>query len=82
MVSIITSIIGAFVSSKVGQTKIPGFKQNVGEFMTTKTNNLASIVMTYGISVLAITPDDMWGKVCIIAALFAWTIRDSITKIK
>ena len=80
MIPIISEVIAAFVSSKVGKTKIPGFNQNVGEFMTTKTNNVANIVMAYGISVLAVTPGDMWGKVCVMASLFAWTIRDSLAK--
>lgn len=75
MISIITEILGKALSSK-----IPATGQTVKDFATSKTNALAGVVMTYGMTLLATNPSDKMGHFYIIASLFAWTIKDAIAK--
>jgi len=78
--SIIASLITAFVSSKVGQTKVPGFAQNIGQFTTSKTNGIASGVMGYGMYLLSNDVNSIMGHSYIILSLLAWTLKDAIAK--
>lgn len=80
MISFITAL--APILGKVLSAKIPATGQTVKGFVTSKTNNLAGISMGYGITLLTANPDNVMGHIYMLASLFAWTIRDSISKIK
>ncbi len=80
MFSFITALLP--LATKILDVKIPATGQTIKQFATSKTNNLAAVSMTYGITLLSSNPDDKMGHVYVLASLFAWTIKDAITKIK
>lgn len=80
MIPLIPTLISAFINTKVGQTKVPGFAQNIGEFTTSKTNNIATGVMGYGIYMLTQDSSSVMGHSYIVLSLLSWTLKDAITK--
>ena len=83
MITLIQTIISSFLTSKVGQTKVPGFAQNVGELVTSKTNILgASPAVIYGLTLLASDPHDKIGHAYLIGGVALAAIKDAIVKIK
>lgn len=81
MLSVITNLISSFASSKVGQAPIPGFSQNVGELLTSKTNMLTNFpAITYGISRLSENPQDPIGHTYLIIGIGLTFLRDTYFK--
>ena len=82
MIPLVTNLISAFVSSKVGQTKVPGFSQSVGEFATSKTNLTSSPLVVYGTYLLSQDPSNAIGHAYLVGGVALIAIKDAIVKIK
>ena len=80
ILGLIGPLISAFKESSVGQTSIPGFKQNVGEFLSSKTNNLGNASFVYGVTLLTTNPDNWIGHLYTFGGLLAWFLKDSDAK--
>lgn len=78
----IASIIAAFVSSKLGQSKVPFTDQKTHEFVSSKTNLTASPLVTYGLYLLAADPSNGIGHAYLIGGVALIAIKDAIVKIK
>jgi hypothetical protein len=78
----IQTLISSFVASKVGQTKIPGFSQKIGEFTTSKTNFAGSPLTLYGGYLLTQDPSNVIGHAYLIGGVALIAIKDAIVKLK
>ncbi len=57
------------------------FAQSGKEFISAKTNRLAMVTMTYGMTLVAGDIYNILGNFYIVISLFAWTMRDTLAKI-
>ena len=81
LIPIITAAISAFKDSPTGQKKIPGFSQNVGELLTSKTNMLVSSpAIGYGITILSSDPHDKIGHAYLLLGIGLAFLRDTSFK--
>jgi len=79
-IPVITAAISAFKDSPIGQKKVIGFNQNLGEALTSKTNGFSTLVFGYAVTLLSGDPD--WvdriiGNVIIVYAAYATFTRDT-----
>lgn len=80
LLGFVPSIIKAFTDSPVGQAKVPGFAQNVGQLVTSKTNALSTILVGYAITLLSGEPDiadRIIGNVILLYAAYGTFSRDT-----
>jgi len=57
------------------------FSQSGKEFISAKTNRLAMVTMAYGMTLVADDIYNILGNFYIVISLFAWTIRDTLSRI-
>jgi len=72
-------IITAFLSS-TGKKKVPGFAQNLGGLITSKTNQFTVVIITYAIATLTGEPDWVDRIICnliIVMGMYSTFSRDT-----
>jgi len=77
----IPNLIAAFVSSKLGQSKVPFTDQKTHEFVSSKTNLTASPLVSYGLYLLASDPSNAIGHAYLVGGVALIAIKDAIVKI-
>ena len=62
--------------------KIPLFSQTVGQFSKSKSNNVAVIVLLFGINIATADITSVIGHFYILAGITIFVLKDAIVKIK